>query len=428
MPTYEDSEVSKHGGKPIELYRFVGTYQNFYYTSGQRVVNFQAPDEDAPNDYLPLALKRSAFTSTTTDDSDGAEITVDLPVSTDLVAIYGFQISPPELVLTIFRGHTAGEFVQAWKGDVDNVSVVRGTATIRVPSKLASALSADFPNVYYQTPCNHTLYDPRCGIDFAAWSETAAIVGIDGKSITLDTLPPALDGNLIGGDAILTSGERRMIVAQVDEVITINYPFAGAEVGGSIVVAAGCDLAWAGDCLTRFDNTKRHGGFPFIPPKNIFADGIEPGKDVADEACLPAIFDGVYATLSIEITEPGDWSIHDANTATGFNFAAHYANTGGVHLNYINNIFPYTIDETNSPDPYDYLDGQLLWTATRTSSTTFVFECHYPINEIVPLSSSWHYKLVMGLSGAPRFKLRFTMIDGRSYSEDDVIVETTWTL
>lgn len=301
--TYTDSEKSKHSGKPLELYRYAGTYQTFRYTSSPVPVSFQAPDEAEPFVYTPMATRRSAVQHTTQND-DTSEVTIDLPVTSDLVAIYGFQISPPDLYLTIFRGHNPGEFVRYWQGNVENISVVRGTATVRVPSPLASALSAEFPTVYFQTPCNHTLFDAGCQIDPEDWTVTTAIVSA--VNTTIEVTPAsvgALDGQLIGGDAVLASGERRMIVAQVDDTITVNYPFASANEDDELVLLTGCDLALMGDCKTRYDNTINHGGFGFIPSKNIFQTGLEPGKDVTDESCLPPIYEGWDHEWSFEVID-----------------------------------------------------------------------------------------------------------------------------
>lgn len=308
--TYPLKEQSDRGGHPTELYRYAGTYTNFYYTSGPVPVTWQAPDEDEPNEYLPLNTQRSPVMNATPDD-DAAEITITMPVSTDLIVIYGFQIAPPKLVLTVFRLHDADEFVRYWQGNVENIQVARGTATIRVPSEFSAALSADFPNVYFQNPCNHNLFDPQCGVSFDDWSIETSVVAIDGKNIEVGEItvgtPPVdppdpdfpddpdyidLDGQLLGGDAILSSGERRMIVAQVGNIITVNYPFAQINEDDTIVIAAGCDLAWKGDCKTRFNNTRRYGGQPLIPPKNIFAAGIEPGTSVEDVECVPVTFEG----------------------------------------------------------------------------------------------------------------------------------------
>lgn len=280
MP-FADDEQSKHAGRPVELFKYEGTYDDYFYTSGPEQIEYPAASGIF---YVPIATKRSAINVATQND-DNAEVTIELPVSSQLISVYGFQIAPPDLKLTIYRGHN-GDFVRAWSGNVENIQVVKGTATIRVPSDLAAALNADFPNVYYQGPCNHALFDARCGVDYNDWSFATEVAALDGLTVTVDGIG-TLNGQLVGGDAVLASGERRMIIAQAGNVITVNYPFAQIAIDDVITIAAGCDLAWAGDCATRFNNQLKFGGFPFIPPKNIFSTGIEPGKNVSDEPCLP---------------------------------------------------------------------------------------------------------------------------------------------
>jgi hypothetical protein len=201
---------------------------------------------------------------------------------------YAFTTSPPKLKLTIYRQEPGGTIVY-WTGPVNNMSVDEdGRAAVRCPSFLGAALVGNIPDVHYQTPCNHTLYDGRCGVDYAANSNVTAVTAIsaDGKTITVGSIA-ALDGKLIGGELALGTGERRMIVSQVGTAITVNFPFARITVGGAATVAAGCDYAYSGDCKNKFDNQLRFGGFMFIPPINPFADGIEPAADgVADTSCV----------------------------------------------------------------------------------------------------------------------------------------------
>lgn len=381
--TYQASEASKHDGKPVELFRYEGTYQNFYYTSGQKVISFQAPDEASPNDYIPLAMKRSGVPQTTQDD-DNAEVTIEMPVSTDLVAIYGFQISPPALFLTIYRGHAPGEYVRYWSGEVENIQVARGTATVRVPSGLASALSTDFPNVYYQTPCNHTLFDPRCGVAPEDWTVTTSIDAIDGVNVTVDDIG-TLDDMMLGGDALLPSGERRMIVAQTGNVITLNYPFASADPTDAITLMTGCDLAWAGDCKLRYDNTRRFGGFPFIPPKNIFRTGLEPGKDVSDESCLPPIFTGLYRTFVFQANPAFTDGRESSAIFKRPNDIQPNGPGGRVLGDWITTNDDTVVEEVyevNSPDPFDNLNGQLLERVYYEGPHKIVIEMYHNVLEL----------------------------------------------
>jgi hypothetical protein len=354
--TYLASEQSINNGKPIELYRYKGTYQTFRYTSGQKVVSFQGPDEGAAYDYIPIAMHRSGINQVTPADDNG-DVSIDLPVGTDLVPIYGFQVSPPDLELTIFRGHNPGEYIRYWNGDVENINVVSGTATLRVPSRLSAALAADFPNVYFQTPCNHTLYDAHCGIVMSAWSATTTISGIAGQVISVAGIG-TLTGKLIGGDALLPSGERRMIVSQTGTDLTLNYPFSTATVGGAIVIAAGCNLDWQGDCKTRFANTARHGGFPFTPNVNIFSTGIEPGKNLVGDPCLPTcvVFDGWDYELRVRRVAGTPYWTSDNRQLQNFGL---YANEPGTPIGGSGTGGAYGADwaDLNFVTPADWYHG-----------------------------------------------------------------------
>lgn len=373
--TYESTEVSAHDGRPVELYRYRGTYQDFYYTSSQKIISFQAADDAEPHNYIPIAMRRSAVSDTNADD-DNAEITIEMPVSTDIVSIYGFQIAPPALELTIFRQHNPGEYIQYWSGPVENINVVRGTATLRIPSYLASALSSDLPNVYFQSPCNHTLFDARCKVPIEDWSFTAEIATIDSNVITVDSIG-TLDGNLVGGDAALPSGERRMIVSQDALELTLNYPFAGADVGDAVILAAGCDLAFTGDCRTRFDNNLNFGGFPFIPPVNIFDKGIEPGKSVEDTSCLPPTFSGWYWQFEIE------WEVGGlTDNAKPGNFGASPTVNGiGPSESYASPDFYYVRFRHSTPGaPYAVNDpsGAVISIVNQTSfGTSGIFRLYF---------------------------------------------------
>lgn len=334
---FEDDEQSKHAGRPVELFKYEGTYDDYFYTSGPEEVTYLG------DLYVPIATKRSTINVATQND-DNSEVTIELPVSSQLIAVYGFQIAPPDLTLTIYRGHN-GDYIRAWSGNVENIQVVKGTATVRVPSDLAAALNADFPNVYYQGPCNHALFDDRCGILYGDWSFATEVAAVDATVVTLDGIG-TLDGELVGGDAVLASGERRMIVSQAGNVITVNYPFAQIAINDVITIAAGCDLAWAGDCATRFDNQERNGGFPFIPPKNIFEKGLEPGKDVADVACNPYIpeFEGWYYKFVLDNS--------GVNCANCVGWADHGGPLVRMAVSAILNPLP---GETGTPVPADEL-------------------------------------------------------------------------
>lgn len=310
--SYLDSEKSVRGGQPTELYKLVGTYETYYYSSGVRNVVFDDGSLDGngdpigPQTYVAVPIQRSEVVAGTQDD-DGLDITIQLPATTPVVIAYGFQSTPPSLNLTIYRYHSLNAFVPYWVGPVSAFKTQDGVTSIQSTSDLANALATDFPNVYFQGPCNLILFDIRCKQIEANWSGAANVTAIsaNGLTVTVDAIPHGatdtdLDGQLVGGVLENAKNEARMIISQVAGVITVNFPFANLQVGDAVQLIAGCDHAYAGDCLTKFDNQINYGGFPFISANNPFTDGSDPGSTLPDTTCLPPHFDGWYWKIIVQ--------------------------------------------------------------------------------------------------------------------------------
>ena len=304
---YDDNERSTRSGAPRELYRFEGTYVTYRYTSDTKAHTWQAPDEDEPHTYFPITLQRSEVTAGTPED-DNLDLSIDLPVSVPIVTAYAFNTSPPDLFVTVWRFHTLNAVVPYWRGGITNINIEDGIATFTSPSEIARAMAQEFPNVFYQAPCNHVLYDARCKVDYDDWSGEVTVMAVADKAITVDELPAKLNGQLIGGEFVLPSGERRMIVSQAGIVLGLNFPFSQVNVGTVATIAAGCDYAYTGDCKLKFANQLNFGGFPFIPEDNIFNSGADPGSTLPDNTCLPARFEGWTWRIAYKIGRTGPGS------------------------------------------------------------------------------------------------------------------------
>lgn len=277
---YLDDETSDNDGQPNELYKFEGAFQSYYYTTGPIIVPFDG------NDYLPATLERGEVSAGTQAD-DNLAINIELPISVPLVQQYAFQIAPPSLRLTIYRYHDIGEWIPYWQGFVGQIKVSDGRASLRSPSVLEFALSNNIPTVFYQTICNHVLFDGRCQVSELLWSQATTVSAVSGRTIDVGTIG-TLNGVLVGGTATLASGETRMIVAQTGNQITVNYGFSDIAATDAITVRAGCNHD--SDCVSRFNNGINYGGFRYIPPDNVFEQGIEPGyTPPPDNTCLPDI-------------------------------------------------------------------------------------------------------------------------------------------
>lgn len=271
---YIDYEISPHSGQPVELYRFEGMYDNYLMTS-DAVAHTLAAEV-----YEPKTIKRSNLKIGTQDDTDNA-ITVTMPSDEQLAQDFAFQSTPPFLVLTIYRYHRGdAEAIVYWTGPITGIVINDNEAELTASSILARVLTSDLPSVYYQGPCNHVLYDERCGVSRAANTISSTILITHGRYLILLDDGGKPDAFFTAGEVLLASGERRMILAHSGNNLTINYPFTKTEVNVSCQVAAGCNHLWGGgtengDCVDKFSNGPNYGGFPLIPTVNPFVDGVD---------------------------------------------------------------------------------------------------------------------------------------------------------
>lgn len=276
--TYIAHEVATFNGKPVELYYFEGEYQTYVYTSCE--IDWPQALEGSEDlvTFVAIPIKRGTMKVGTQDD-DNLDLTIELPVSSQLAQDYAFQTTPPTLQWTIYRIHRDDdELIVYAKGEVTNIKVNGDTAILQTPSILASALDGSCPSVWFQTPCNFVLFDPdTCGVPRADHSVSTLAMSVDGRAIGVQSDGGFPDGYFVGGEILSTvSGESRMIISHVGNNLTVSFAFAELVEGAPVEVTAGCDHDWAGDCATKFANQLRCGCYGrFTPPDNPFVSGID---------------------------------------------------------------------------------------------------------------------------------------------------------
>lgn len=279
MTAIDDKELSVDSSLPDELYKFIGSYKNYYLTSSPVPITFQGQT------YQPIVgLKRSNVKAgTNTEDKITVKIT--MPIQSELIVDYGFQITPPKLDCTIYRIYKDltpydSNFRIYWEGPVSSISIQDTDATVSIPSIFSNALSGACPSIYYQTPCNFVLFDnDTCGVSRVANSVSTTIVEIsaDGLTIRLASLGAFLADEFVAGEILVPSqSERRMILEGNlgTGALSVNYAFGRLQVGDTVQATRGCDHAWKGDCKNRYANTSRFGGHPLIPSINLFESGF----------------------------------------------------------------------------------------------------------------------------------------------------------
>jgi uncharacterized phage protein (TIGR02218 family) len=264
--TYTAKELSVQDGQPVEVFEFVGTFKTYRYTSADRPLTFFGEV------YTPLAIKRDEA-NIGDQSQDGIEMVIELPQTSEVVTDYVFNISPIDLVVTIFRCHVGLDYttepIVFWVGNVTGWNIEEDIAKVRVPSLLESTMQGNFPNFFYQQSCNHTLFDARCGVNKAANTFVTTVVSVDGFLVTVNDPGVVVDFLKGGVMSIQGVNESRLIMNNDGRTITVFYPFSRIAVGDTVELTTGCDHTKA-TCKAKFDNVRRFGGFPYIPTDNPF--------------------------------------------------------------------------------------------------------------------------------------------------------------
>ena len=276
--TYRDQENSLSGGAPYELYEWIGTYANYYYTSDQFPHIFNGIT------YQPLAGLTRGSIKAGTHAEDNTDLTVTLPITSQLAQDYAFQVTPPALQLNIYRfqrdATLSTDYEVAWSGPVNSITVANEKASFIVPSMFGNLLRGAVPNVYIQPPCNNVLFDAQCKVSRAANSVATTVVTNAGLTLTVGSLTAFPPGWFIGGEVVASgTNERRMIINQAGSVLTLNYSFGKLAIGAQVQVSSGCDHSYTGaNGCPKYNNQVNFGGCPFVPGEtnDPYAKGLQP--------------------------------------------------------------------------------------------------------------------------------------------------------
>jgi uncharacterized phage protein (TIGR02218 family) len=263
--TYDALEVSEYDGDVVEVYRFIGSVSNYLLTSYATdfTYNFE--------NYVALpGLGRQTIKKSSSGGSQTGELEVELPFDHPLAQDYAFSSVPPNLDLTLLRGHRSdAEFRTLWSGKATAWTVAKRIAKVRFPSSFTIALQNTIPSRRWQGPCNHLLYDNQCGVNRTLHDENSTVLTYVGNTITLVSLSwVAQEG--FGGEIVNNrTGERRSIESHTGDTITMKRPFNDTLDGDPITVFKGCDHE-AATCLSVFNNIDNFGGFNLVPSLNPF--------------------------------------------------------------------------------------------------------------------------------------------------------------
>lgn len=268
--TYDTRDKSVHDSEPIECYKFVGTLGTYRYTDN--------PVEITVNGelYVPVQIDRSTIE---VGSVIGAIQTMDfdVPFDTVIAEVYGGLITPEELRVEVRRVHRGDNYATDWKmiwrGKSVGYNLSGRIFTVGTQNKLQTDLDAGVNSIYYQTTCNHVLYDERCKVNRAANSTVSTVVAVSDDAVEVAD-DGVIDNDLRAGEILnQRTGERRLVLSNLANVITIGYAFIDIIPGDTVTMVRGCDHSFT-ECNVKFDNLANNGGFMYVPTKNPFTNGV----------------------------------------------------------------------------------------------------------------------------------------------------------
>jgi len=264
---YQDTEKSTQLGAPIEVYKFTGSFNNYFYTRHDTAV------EVAGDTYTPIAIERGTVKLGTQEEKQLA-IEVTMPINTQIVFEYAYEQAPPSLILEIIRCHAdnLNDTVTLWKGRVTTFTVEKRICKMRVPSIFSYIFQGAAPIPRFQAPCNHLFTDARCGVPEATVRHATVVNSVVGNVIGVDSVPYT-EGQVQAGILRVSGGESRMITGLSGTSITVSYPFSQIAVGDTVDVVRGCDHSFT-TCRDVYSNGENYGGFPIVPKRNPFTSKL----------------------------------------------------------------------------------------------------------------------------------------------------------
>lgn len=219
---------------------------------------------------------------------DGGEAVAKLGPQVDTAEVIGVIHADAISADDIAMGRYDGAAVETWRvnsRDVSQRHLVR-RATIgeilredgRFRAELRSGQHAlNRPQGrLYQSLCDATVGDARCGVDLddPEFTATVSVTAVrDRHRVTVDGLAGFAAGWFSFGRALWTRGARSGLTDRVvahsrvggaDMLAFERAVEAWAAVGDELTVSAGCDRRFS-TCRQKFDNAANFRGFPHIP-------------------------------------------------------------------------------------------------------------------------------------------------------------------
>jgi hypothetical protein len=260
MSSFDEDERSTRQNRPIELYTFQTPTATYHLTSHVVDVAFGGTT------YAATTMSRGA--QQVAQDLTGRELIVYLPITHPIIRRFAASGIPEHSILVTLRRlqSVSGAAVLFGSGFAAGMSIDGHLAAIRVPSVTDDAMKVRLPVIRAQRLCNHTLYDSLCTVARGSFFVGTTVAATTSATLVVAGMGGQPDQWATYGEALHTAtAQRRQVLQQIGNTLTLNMPIVGAQPGDGLSVFAGCahDVI---TCRDKFGNVVNFGGLPHMVP------------------------------------------------------------------------------------------------------------------------------------------------------------------
>jgi len=274
--TFQAFETSDELSRPVELYTITIGTDVFRYTSTEGSFT------RGGNTFLPVPISRGELTYGP--DERASPLEIMLPAAHEIPRRY--IIIPPGLAAVVSVQRTQvddpdQEIIDLFNGQIHAVRFDEdGERAVLTVFSIEHDLGAEMPRFGYQSLCNHVLYDSGCTVDEndPAFKFTGIVSAESGSTITVIAAGSHNpDPGFFVAGFVKPQGftDFRMVIAQAGDLLTLLLPFPVPLLHSVVTINSGCDHLVHGHCAQRYNNVINHGGFGFVPVRNIFIGGLD---------------------------------------------------------------------------------------------------------------------------------------------------------
>jgi len=220
--------------------------------------------------YTPAPIKRSGFSI------ERSLKTIDVRIAAPVTRVFQNYLSiapfrPTTVeIRRVFLSDPDALNQLIFTGIIDAVSVSKGTATALCRSA-NKRLSRKIPRMFYQTTCNHVIFDAGCKLNKNSYMRPCIVLDISANDLTLSNLGGVSSGAYVGG-SVEFGLEERLITTQTANVVTLLVQFSNLSIGDTVKLYPGC-IGTIQMCA-GFGNLANFFGMPYIPTKNAILWGF----------------------------------------------------------------------------------------------------------------------------------------------------------